>query len=177
MVRRLSITSILSLLLLALLVPVWAEQQEQPSLNKPGGAELMKRRIAENKRPVFLFGTVVREDGAPLLEPVQIEMACGGAILPQVSYTSSNGRFTFQLGGGNRDLAMTDASVSDPAGSSGEYGVNFGGARGEPAPEINLTGCELRASLPGFDSDAIQLGVPTKNLIALEIIDAQRSRW
>jgi Flp pilus assembly protein TadD len=116
--------------------------------------------MPEFRRPVYLSGTVVMDDGTPPPEPVVIERVCDGRRVPE-GYTTSKGHFNIDLGGDNT-LASADASVSgggrdrfsnDPFTSGGTLG---GGAAG--LGQVNLMGCELRAVLPGFTSEAVQLG-------------------
>jgi Flp pilus assembly protein TadD len=93
---------------------------------------------------------------------VVIERICDGRRVPE-GYTTSKGHFSIDLGADNT-LASADASVSggrgdrfsnDPFSSGGTLGAGGGmGAMGQ----INLMGCELRAVLPGFTSEAVQLG-------------------
>lgn len=116
-------------------------------------------------RPIFISGKVVLEDGTAPPEPVTIERVCNGVPKPE-AYTDSKGRFSFQLG--QSMGMMQDASVSsdatggfDPTGSSrgGTPGFgNMGGMNGgRGISERDLMGCEIRAALPGFRSEAIPL--------------------
>lgn len=110
------------------------------------------------QRPVFLSGKVVMDDGSAPPDPVTIERVCNGVPKPE-GYTDSKGRFSFELG---RNSAMfMDASVSGPGdfgsgaglGSSRQTMANpTGGIR-----ERDLMGCELRAMLPGFRSEIVNL--------------------
>jgi Flp pilus assembly protein TadD len=101
------------------------------------------------------------DDGTAPSEPATIEMMCGGQTRPQ-AYTDSKGRFSFQLG--QTAGVLMDASVSS-AGSQSSGRDPFSGtmtgmpsmAGGSPGT-VELMGCELRASLPGFRSDQVMLG-------------------
>ncbi|MCZ2075957.1 MAG: tetratricopeptide repeat protein [Bryobacteraceae bacterium] len=119
--------------------------------------------MPEMERPIFLSGKVVMEDGTPPPETVTIERVCNGIARPE-GYTDSKGRFSFQLG--QNVGVFQDASVSSQAdpgfggrgmGSSGRQGgMGFpGNNRG--LSERDLMGCELRASLPGFRSEIVNL--------------------
>ena len=125
--------------------------QQQPGLNQP-----------DFQRPIFLSGKVMLADGTPPGEAVTIVRDCWGQRRPE-TYTDSKGRFSFQLGDRN-SLAFADASTSpasDVFGGSNTGG--FGSAANTGTPRVNssgrvdLSGCELRASLPGYRSDPIQL--------------------
>lgn len=107
---------------------------------------------------MFLSGKVVLDDGTPPPESVMIERICNGVIRPE-GYTDSKGRFSFELGR-NSNMFM-DASTSGPgefggipgsASSTRQQQTGMGGVR-----ERDLMGCELRASLPGFRSDIVNL--------------------
>ncbi len=127
---------------------------QQPGLNQP-----------EFQRPIFLSGQVMLADGTPPGEPVTIERVCWGHRRPE-TYTDSKGRFSFQLGD-KHSLAFADASSSpasdDAFGGAGFSSGGFDSQAGPGAPAVNafgrvdLSGCELRAVLPGYRSESIQL--------------------
>ena len=124
-------------------------------------------RFPEQARPIFLTGRVMLDDGTPPQEPVTIERICNGNARAE-AYTNSKGHFSFQLG--QNQGMMQDASMSS-SGNSGFGGFGnqgpgmganipgggFGGARGGGPTERDLMGCEIRASLPGFRSDVVNL--------------------
>ncbi|MBI3693849.1 MAG: tetratricopeptide repeat protein [Acidobacteria bacterium] len=129
-----------------------------------GGIDRQQQRPVE-QRPIFLSGKVILEDGTAPPEPVTIERVCNGQVRPE-AYTDSKGRFSFQLGAQNN--VLMDASVSSSAGSGfgrdplagGMGGTGaMGGAGASPNSMgmVDLMGCELRASLPGFRSEAVML--------------------
>ena len=97
--------------------------------------------------PIYLSGEVRLADGTVPPDRVVIERVCAGYTRPE-AYTDSKGRFSFQVGDRNSGVFM-DASV---AGDS----QSFDSRRGVSAQE--LSGCEIRASLPGFQSDSVILG-------------------
>src|SRR5438094_537290 len=77
-----------------------------------------------------------------------IERVCGGVVRPE-AYTDSRGNFSFIVGGQNAAV-FADASVG---------GIGAGDPRQQGGvSERSLTGCEIRANLPGFLSDSIILG-------------------
>jgi tetratricopeptide (TPR) repeat protein len=123
--------------------------------------------IDGQNRNLFLSGKVQMDDGTRPPEPVVIERVCNGQARAE-GYTDSKGRFSFQLG---RNLAVTqDASVEDTSIRSldqnldqntvgrqtavGSSQAPVSSSRGTPP---DLMGCELRASLPGFRSDVVNL--------------------
>jgi tetratricopeptide (TPR) repeat protein len=111
-----------------------------------------------NPQVIYISGTVVLSDGLPLPERVKIERACGGA--PHVeTYTDKKGHFSFQVG---QNLEMQDASSSSVFNAPGSplgNTNNIGGASSQRGGfnERDLWGCELKAELPGFRSDAVPL--------------------
>src|SRR5262249_48102789 len=118
-----------------------------------------QQRSPLEQRPIFLSGKVVLDDGTPPPEPVTIERVCNGQVRPE-AYTDSKGRFSFQLGQNNN--VMMDASVSNsgPMGMGRDSMSGFGGPPGPSGGGMNprdLMGCELRASLAGFRSEAVML--------------------
>jgi Flp pilus assembly protein TadD len=131
----------------------------------PFGNQQQQQQQRMERRPVFLSGKVVLEDGTPPAEPAVIERVCNGQVHPE-SYTDSRGNFSFELGG-DQTLAMTDASVSGSRGSGSPFGTSdpFGGAGGGDfgmpsggMGQVNLTGCDIRVQLSGYRSDVISLG-------------------
>lgn len=108
------------------------------------------------QRPIFLSGKVVLDNGTPPPEPVTIERVCNGNPRPE-GYTDSKGRFSFQLG--QRGNVLPDASVNENMDSfgrtSGSSTNPMGGRAG--VSERELMNCELRASLPGYRSQAVSL--------------------
>ncbi len=115
----------------------------------------------ELQHPWFLSGKVVMEDGTAPPESVVIERTCGPLRRPE-GYTDAKGNFSFQVG--ESQQAMTDASIGstdlDPfgtqAGRAGMPGTNVvnpmaGGSANQ------LIGCELKAVLPGYRSDIVNL--------------------
>ncbi len=122
----------------------------------PFPSDQTQQQGIEINRPVYLSGKVTLDDGTPPPDLVRIEKICGSNPKPQ-GYTDSKGRFNFQLDSSVGIFA--DASDSSFGGfpgqprrssSSGNFGRN-----GEP----NLSGCELRAVLPGFRSDTVNLSM------------------
>jgi tetratricopeptide (TPR) repeat protein len=114
----------------------------------------------QSQMPVFLSGKVMMEDGTPPPEPVTIERVCNGGQPRPEGYTDSKGRFSIQLG--NNMNVLPDASVGNSADTSDITGIS--GSRGGMMPgqrrgfsERDLMGCELRASLPGYRSQVVQL--------------------
>jgi tetratricopeptide (TPR) repeat protein len=114
----------------------------------------------EQRRPVFLSGRVVLDDGTTPTERVAIERVCNGRLRRE-AYTDSQGHFGLQLGAepqvfqdasiGSMDT-MRNPGMGDPSlPTSMSSGFNAGVTARE------LMGCELRASLPGFRSDSISL--------------------
>ncbi|MDQ6705299.1 MAG: tetratricopeptide repeat protein, partial [Acidobacteriota bacterium] len=125
------------------------------------GTDQNRTNFPDTQRPIFLSGKVMLADGTAPTESVTIEKICNGNPRP-VAYTSSKGRFSFQLG--NTAGVMADASTSSlgnsPYDNSG--GGGFGSQRQTGGSaygngERDLMNCELRASLPGFRSDTVSL--------------------
>jgi Tfp pilus assembly protein PilF len=138
-----------------------------PSPTQPGQGRFPEQnRFPEMARPIYLSGKVVLDDGTAPPDSVTIERVCNGQPRPE-AYTDSKGRFSFQLGQNNG--MMADASYgsgndgfgsNDPFNRGGNTSQNagFGGMPGQrQISERDLIGCELRAVLPGFRSDVVNL--------------------
>jgi tetratricopeptide (TPR) repeat protein len=104
---------------------------------------------SSNSRPLYVSGKVMLEGGLSPTEPIEIQRVCSG--LPRrEGFTNSKGEFQFQLG-----VAMLqDASESDSnSGPSTQL-------RSASQPkQFQYQGCELRASLPGFQSTSVPIRV------------------
>src|SRR5215510_12162204 len=105
------------------------------------------------QRPIYISGNVRLADGTTPPDRVVIERVCLGVVRPE-GYTDSKGNFSFQLGARNSGV-FYDASVggTDPLSPNTS---GFGSERG--ISERDLTKCEIRANLAGFQSDSISLG-------------------
>ncbi|MBA3973825.1 MAG: hypothetical protein C0504_06355 [Candidatus Solibacter sp.] len=100
------------------------------------------------------------EDGTPPPDAATIELYCNGRARP-FGYSDSKGRFSITLGGQQPMMAGADASMGSlNEGFDGRPG-GFGGMGGGPGStgisERELMGCELRAVLPGYLSEPVQL--------------------
>jgi len=112
------------------------------------------------RRPIYLSGKVMMDDGVPPPDFVTMYLVCNGQPRPQ-GYTDSKGRFSISLGDNNAmtpDASVGGASGNDPFGdSAGSRGGMPGmGGRGGMT-ERDLMACELKAELPGYRSDVISL--------------------
>src|SRR5438128_9176356 len=127
-----------------------------PGITTPGRTpspnDQINRFPEQQARPIFLSGKVMLDDGMPPPDSVVIERVCNGNPRAE-AYTDSKGRFSFQLG--QNAAMMADASNSTATGGMG--GNPSGGSgtrsRGQTLGERDLSGCDIRASLPGFRSD------------------------
>jgi hypothetical protein len=99
-------------------------------------------------RLVFLYGRVMVDGAAPPDAPAAIESVCSGTSHTE-GYTDSKGRFSFQLG--ERNSGVTQDASAGSGGLTGSAGGNASiGGRG-------LANCELRARLPGYESETVSL--------------------
>lgn len=101
--------------------------------------------------PTFITGKVMLDGGGTLAEPVAIERMCNGSVHRE-GYTDFKGHFQIQLG---QNFGFQDASENDPRSNPGQpqRATGQSAVRG-PA---NLTGCEFRAVLAGFQSSTVVL--------------------
>ena len=117
--------------------------------------------FGNQRRPLYLHGRVVTDDGLPPNEPVVVQRVCTGNTYPE-GYTDAKGRFSFQVGG-DMTMLTSDASV---AGNRIGQGSMLGGGtyttdgiREIGLGRFDLSACVLRAELSGYRSDDIQLGM------------------
>jgi len=99
-------------------------------------------------RRLNLAGHVVLPDGSPPPEPVLIRLYCHGRRDPQ-GYTNAEGKFSFAVGGSQSRVVL------DPSRGLGSGPV---GARGADQSFVDMTGCTVKAELPGYTSSEIDLG-------------------
>jgi tetratricopeptide (TPR) repeat protein len=114
----------------------------------------------QQNRPIFISGKVILEDGTPPPDSVTIERVCNGSPRPE-GYTNSKGHFSIELGRNNAIFAdaSTSGGIDDSFGRptmGSNRNTGFGNP-GEGISERNLMGCEIRANLPGFRSDPVNL--------------------
>lgn len=160
-------------------------QAGQVSIGSPPDTPGQRQRqqgpdYSAQRHPIYLSGKVVMDTGGPPPELVVVELVCNGQRHPE-GYTDFKGRFSFEVGG-DSTVALSDASVGGPIGSNGRFGGRgVGGAIASGSGSSqDLTGCEIRASLPGFRSDSIRLGRrqtlenPDTGVIVLYALDGVR---
>jgi tetratricopeptide (TPR) repeat protein len=101
-------------------------------------------------------------DGAVPTERVAIERVCAANTYRE-GYTDSKGYFSLQIGANNGMFA--DASVNSPVtfGGGSTFGPpsSLGGNQQSTTMSgvnTQLWGCELRAVLPGYHSDSVDIG-------------------
>ncbi len=143
--------------------------REGPSRQPGGGAvdgpaeqvwseragEMRHRRMS---RPMLLTGKVETEDGSPIPETIVVELACHASVRQQVQ-TFKGGQFSFDLSP-QPGSAFLDASVGrNDANNVNPFARVPGSEYSAGGEQVDLSGCEVRANLPGFVSDRIQLGL------------------
>lgn len=97
-------------------------------------------------RQMYLSGKVTLPDGSPPPGLAQIELVCSGQVQPQ-KFTKEDGSFSFAAGGDSAGSISARSSSSSAVGSSGA-----------DRSHVNMSDCQVRASLGGYSSSAIQLG-------------------
>jgi tetratricopeptide (TPR) repeat protein len=110
----------------------------------------------EEQPIIFLSGRIMLDDGNAPSDRVVIERVCNGVVHPE-AYADGKGRFSFQVG--QSSMVLPDASVSSLDGAGGYSGgfSTTGAASQTRRMGFSLRGCELRAALAGYRSDAVSL--------------------
>ena len=157
-----------------LLLPVALGQQSRPGSSPPpsstspggnpggtrGGTPSPNNQPTPNanpnpNRPWFISGVVTLDDGSVLPLNVALVLACG--ITTRIEgYANSKGYFSLDLGSRN-DGVLQDASTSG-LGTIGAPPGNFGDTSGNNDRQP-LLGCELKAQVPGYQSQRVDLGM------------------
>ena len=112
-------------------------------------------------------GRVVMEDGSPIPDSAAIELICTGTTRKRVK-PYANGDFTLVLGEDSSDTPdiATPRNRSSASTPFTQEQQKSGG--GDDVGRFDFSGCELRASLPGFQSNLIALG-PRRRLDKSEV--------
>jgi tetratricopeptide (TPR) repeat protein len=119
----------------------------------------------DTSQQIFLTGRVMFEDGSPINHDVAIQRICGGSARTE-GHPDSKGRFSVTLGQPNNNFqdasSSYDVSNSSLNSNSNPLGGIGGSGNGSPSgtggtSQRALAGCELRASYPGYRSDAVIL--------------------
>jgi len=98
-----------------------------------------------------LSGKVVVDDGTPILNRVLIQSNCHGVVRAE-GYTDSKGAFSIQFS--NKEFGGASLASESPATHLDPNAVRENSAR-------DWRDCELKAVLPGFVSQPVDLGVRT----------------
>ena len=117
-------------------------------------------------RTIFITGKVVMQDGTPPPESVVIERLCGSYRRAE-THTDMKGNFSFQVGAGASnteqmmDASSESSSIRGPlSNSSGATGGGLGASgQGGGRNSTDMRGCELRATLPGYQSSSVNLSM------------------
>ena len=98
---------------------------------------------------MFLLGRVATDDGTPVPHDALVERVCNDRVRQQV-YATSRGDFSMELG------SMTDSYLDATGDRSPQYGQPSK-VPGMGISRLELTNCELRATVSGFHSSVISL--------------------
>ena len=131
--------------------PLFGRTDDRPQdIEQTGRFE--DNRIEVPKR-LLLAGRVILEDGNPLPEALNVELACGGSVRQETHTYGEEGRFSFELGGSE--------GAMNPTGRGSDTFDPFSRIPGErqDAQRFDLSGCVIRTALEGFRSDSIPLGI------------------
>ena len=110
---------------------------------------------------MFLQGRVATDDGTPVPHDALVERVCDARVRQQV-YATSRGDFSMELG------SMADSYLD----ASGDRSPQYGQASKVPGTGISrleLTNCELRATVSGFHSSVISLMDLTPGSSSMEV--------
>ena len=116
-----------------------------------GGSQPPGRPMDQMQGPFYVSGRILLETGKPSPEPISVELNCGMRSV-QVIHTDLGGYFTFSLGTGMQSNMDFSASNDNPMSGGGRTTAISGTSSG------SLTGCELRAAVPGYHPLAVTLG-------------------
>jgi cytochrome c-type biogenesis protein CcmH/NrfG len=112
------------------------------------GQQSPRQSAPQMQTPLYVNGRVLMDTGQPVPEPVSVGLSCGMGLL-QVIRTDLKGYFQFTLGAGPQGNMAFNASddVLMGSGANGISGTRIPGGYGGFG---DLTGCELRVSVDGY---------------------------
>src|SRR5215469_11600532 len=119
---------------------------------RPGGAVTTPGGVSpevdpSNLPPIYVTGNVILSGGGVPPEPIAIQRVCGGGAHRE-GYTDAKGQFQFELG---RKIEQ-DSSENDSLSGSAQQMKTYA-----PTNQPRYEGCELRASLPGYQSSTVPI--------------------
>jgi hypothetical protein len=118
-------------------------------------AQVTEAQIQENA--VVLSGAVMLNDSSPPPTSVLVRRTCKGHVESE-SWTDSQGRYSFKVGGSRNATGPGDASQA--AGRAADLSRPFGSAIQYTNPVTSaLRDCEMTAILAGYRSDSMGLAV------------------
>lgn len=131
--------------------PLFGRTDDRPQDSEHTG-RFENNRIEVPKR-LLLAGRVILEDGNPLPESLNVELACGGSVRQATHTYGDEGRFSFEVGG--------SAEAMNPTGRGSDTFDPFSRVPGERqnAQRFDLSGCAIGTALDGFQSNSIPLGI------------------
>ena len=113
-------------------------------------------------------GRIVMEDGAPISDSVFTELICSGQVRKRVK-PYANGDFSVLLSEDSSDtMDVTTPRNLTTAPSTPFNQKQQQSLGGEDVGRFDFSGCELRATLPGYQSNLIALG-PRRRLDNSEV--------
>lgn len=118
----------------------------------------------EKRQPLIrgvtrVTGRILTLEGTPPPESALIELHCSGRVRPS-GYTDKNGYFNVTL---SRQASMIGADASmggfdgDVVGGSSPSGRLSDDSLSDGQTGLGLAGCELRANIPGYRSESVEL--------------------
>lgn len=120
----------------------------QPGSVQPGSAQPSDRSQNQIQAPLYVSGQIIMEDGQPLPTSASVELNCDTRSRSRQSiHTDRKGFFEFVLGSGPQGNTDFSASNNSPFGIGPAPTSPFGG---NSSVGNSLTGCEVRASAPGY---------------------------
>jgi len=130
--------------------PPPSPQPSRPSPSTPSGMPPIQPR---EDMVMFLLGRVATDDGTPVPHDVLVERVCNARVRQQV-YATSHGDFSMELG------SMADSYLDASGdGSLDRFPQSSQRSKvlGTGIPRLELTNCELRATVSGFHSSVVSL--------------------
>ena len=111
----------------------------------------------QDPRPLYITGQVVMADGEPIPKQVEMQRVCAAKGIFSEGFADSEGHFSLQIGGQFNQQTNVAGAGPNVRGVPGVSDVEMTEAASRSTPEQEFWNCDVRASVPGYQSSRIPL--------------------
>ncbi len=111
----------------------------------------------QDPRPLYITGQVVMADGEPIPKEVEMQRVCAAKGIFSEGFADSEGHFSLQIGGQFNQQTNVAGAGPNVRGVPGVSDVEMKEAATRTTPEQEFWNCDVRASVPGYQSSRVPL--------------------